>query len=101
LRLAMGLFRRRRECPWSTTPEGPISRRTSMNWQMRVITGGQVGTDQGALRAARVAGLLTGGWAPQGWMTEGGAGTWLADFGLVECPRAGYPRALWWLAKML
>jgi hypothetical protein len=36
----------------------------------RVVTGGQTGADQGGLRAARAAGIATGGWAPQGWLTE-------------------------------
>lgn len=50
-----------------------------------VISGGQTGADQGGLRAARAAGIPTGGWAPKGWHTEDGPATWLADFGLKEC----------------
>jgi len=46
----------------------------------RVINGGQTGVDQAGLRAAR-AGIPTGGWPPQGWLTEAGAAPWLADFG--------------------
>jgi hypothetical protein len=57
---------------------------------MRVITGGQTGVDQGALRAARTCGLATGGWAPLGWETEVGPAPWLADYGLVECSEPGY-----------
>mgnify|MGYP001036458900 CR=1 FL=1 len=68
----------------------------------RVITGGQTGVDQGALRAARAAGIATGGWAPRGWLVEGRydliarrhvdePAPWLADFGLIECPEPGYP----------
>jgi hypothetical protein len=57
----------------------------------RVITGGQTGADQGALRAARVAGIGTGGVAPRGWLTEDGPAPWLAGWGLVECDRPGYP----------
>lgn len=57
----------------------------------RVVTGGQTGVDQAALRAARAAGIPTGGWAPLGWLTENGPAPWLADFGLVECPEPGYP----------
>lgn len=57
----------------------------------RVISGGQTGADQAGLRAARTAGILTGGTAPKGWLTEDGPAPWLADFGLVECDRAGYP----------
>jgi hypothetical protein len=32
----------------------------------RLISGGQTGADQGGLRAARAAGIETGGWAPLG-----------------------------------
>lgn len=59
-----------------------------------VLSGGQTGADQGGLRAARAAGLRTGGWAPRGWLVEAwpdpgpavGA-AWLASWGLLECPR--------------
>ncbi|HJZ54171.1 MAG TPA: putative molybdenum carrier protein, partial [Gemmataceae bacterium] len=57
----------------------------------RVITGGQTGADQGGLRAARAAGIATGGFAARGWETEAGPAPWLADFGLVECETPGYP----------
>jgi hypothetical protein len=52
----------------------------------RVISGGQTGADQAALRAARACGIPTGGWAPRGWLTEAGPAPWLAEWGLVECP---------------
>jgi hypothetical protein len=51
----------------------------------RVISGGQTGTDQGGLRAARACGIPTAGWAPRGWLTEAGPAPWLADWGLIEC----------------
>lgn len=57
----------------------------------KVITGGQTGVDQAALRAAKTCGIPTGGYAPKGWLTEAGAAPWLADFGLVEHPAADYP----------
>jgi hypothetical protein len=71
----------------------------------RIVSGGQTGADQGALRAARAAGVPTGGWAPKGWLTEGpidpgtckpwpkdvAARELLEGFGLVECPERGYP----------
>ncbi len=57
----------------------------------RVISGGQTGVDQAALRAATAAGIPTGGTAPKGWATEEGPAPWLADFGLVECTEPGYP----------
>src|SRR5262249_6057013 len=40
----------------------------------KVISGGQTGVDQVALRAAKACGIPTGGWAPKGWRTEDGAG---------------------------
>lgn len=58
--------------------------------RMTVISGGQTGVDQAALRAAISCGLRTGGYAPKGWLTEDGPAHWLADYGLVECPDPGY-----------
>lgn len=57
----------------------------------RASSGGQTGADQAGLRAARACGLSTGGTAPKGWETKDGPAPWLADFGLVECERPGYP----------
>jgi hypothetical protein len=57
----------------------------------KVTSGGQTGADQAALRAARAAGIPTGGYAPKGWLTEDGPAPWLADFGLTEMPTADYP----------
>jgi hypothetical protein len=45
----------------------------------------------GALRAAKAAGVATGGYAARGWQTEAGPAPWLADYGLIECPTVGYP----------
>jgi hypothetical protein len=70
----------------------------------RVITGGQTGADQAALRAARAFGIPTGGYAPRGWLTEGPidpetggpfprevcARELLQGFGLVECGEPGF-----------
>jgi len=58
---------------------------------LTILTGGQTGVDQGVLRAARARGLPTGGFAPKGWLTEDGPAPWLAEWGLQECPEAGYP----------
>jgi hypothetical protein len=58
---------------------------------LKILSGGQTGVDQAALRAARAAGLETGGWAPLGWETEAGPAPWLAEFGLVVCSEPGYP----------
>jgi hypothetical protein len=37
----------------------------------RVITGGQTGADQAGWRAAQACGIVTGGWMPMGYRTEG------------------------------
>lgn len=39
---------------------------------MKIISGGQTGVDQAALRAAKEVGWETGGWMPKGFMTEAG-----------------------------
>lgn len=57
---------------------------------IKVISGGQTGVDQAALKAARRLGLETGGLAPKGWRTEAGPAPWLADYGLVESHSGGY-----------
>jgi hypothetical protein len=57
----------------------------------KAICGGQTGVDQIMLSAAKKYGFPTGGTAAKGWMTEDGPAPWLADYGLVECPIAGYP----------
>lgn len=49
-----------------------------------IVSGGQTGSDQGALFAAKALGIRTGGYAPKGWVTESGPAPWLADYGLVE-----------------
>lgn len=56
----------------------------------KVISGGQTGADQAALRAAKAAGIPTGGWTPRGWLTEDGPAPWLAEYGLEQCPGADY-----------
>jgi hypothetical protein len=56
----------------------------------KLISGGQTGVDQAALRAAKACGIPTGGWAPKGWMTEDGPAPWLAEFGLQEHASADY-----------
>ena len=57
----------------------------------RIVSGGQNGVDQAGLRAARAVGIATGGWAPHGWTTLDGPAPWLADYGLAEHARPGYP----------
>lgn len=56
-----------------------------------IISGGQTGVDLAALTTASALSIPTSGWAAQEWKTEDGPAPWLADFGLRECPRPGYP----------
>ena len=37
---------------------------------VKIVSGGQTGVDQGALEAATQLGLEFGGWAPHGWLAE-------------------------------
>lgn len=47
---------------------------------------------QAELRATRACGIVNGGFAPLGWLTEGGPAPWLGtEYGLVECETPGYP----------
>lgn len=58
----------------------------------RVISGGQTGADQAGLKAARVVGLETGGWAPKNWRTDDGPNLNLRDiYKLEEHPSFNYP----------
>ncbi|HKG23815.1 MAG TPA: putative molybdenum carrier protein [Blastocatellia bacterium] len=57
----------------------------------RVISGGQTGVDQAALRAARERGLALGGWCPPGRACE--AGIIPSSFPLQETPEDRSPGA--------
>lgn len=57
----------------------------------RVISGGQTGADKAGLRAARVAGIPTGGTVPRGWRTERGTDLELRAFGVLEHESSDYP----------
>ncbi len=62
---------------------------------LTIISGGQTGVDQTALRVARGMSFPTGGTAPKGWRTDEGPAPWLATFGLVESFSAQYnPRTI-------
>lgn len=66
----------------------------------RVISGGQVGADQAALRAARHLGLETGGTAPPGYRTSAGPQReLLAGYGLVEHEDRGSAVASGYIAR--
>jgi hypothetical protein len=58
----------------------------------RVISGGQSGADQAAWRAAKAAGIPTGGWMPLGFLTEDGPRPEFAElYGAREHPSPEYP----------
>jgi len=57
----------------------------------KVISGGQTGSDQGALIAARDYGIPTGGWMPKGFRTlEGNCPSFAEEFNMVEHPAENY-----------
>jgi hypothetical protein len=64
----------------------------------RIISGGQTGVDQAALRVAKSFQIPTGGWAPKGYLTETGPAPWLArEYGLREAQfPAGEPTEPRW-----
>jgi hypothetical protein len=63
-----------------------------MRPKLRIISGGQTGADIGGLRAAKAAGLETGGWMPKGWLTEEGSHPEYAElYGLEQLQTKGYP----------
>lgn len=56
-----------------------------------VISGGQTGADQAGLRAAKCAGIATGGWMPRGFLTEDGRHPeFAAMYGIKEAFIASY-----------
>lgn len=58
----------------------------------RIISGGQTGIDQLRLEVARSLGILTGGVAPKGYVTEDGPNSLLRDrYGLTEHISSDYP----------
>ena len=59
----------------------------------QVISGGQYGVDQAGLRAAKLCGIATGGWAPKGYITVQGSRKKLlqGEYGLKEASSSKYP----------
>jgi hypothetical protein len=58
----------------------------------QIISGGQTGVDQAALRVAKMLNIRTGGWIPKGWKTDEGPAPWLGtEFGLIETRSDKYP----------
>ena len=70
---------------------GELISKVAKSWPlMRIISGGQCGSDQGGLDAAAYWGYETGGWVPAGWLTELGPMPWLVEFGCVEAGSSDY-----------
>jgi hypothetical protein len=58
----------------------------------RIVTGGQTGADQAGWRVARACGVPTGGWMPQGFLTEEGPRPEFAQlYGAREMPTDSSP----------
>lgn len=58
----------------------------------KIISGGQTGADQAGLRAAKLLGIDTGGWMPQGWRTQEGPRPEFRElYGSQEHERDDYP----------
>jgi hypothetical protein len=58
----------------------------------KIISGGQTGADQGALAAAKILGIDTGGWMPQGFRTQTFPRPEFRDiYGMFEHTRREYP----------
>jgi len=59
---------------------------------LTVISGGQTGSDQSALRTAKSLRIPTGGWLPKGWLTEDGPRPeFRQEFGMLEHHSPAYP----------
>lgn len=56
----------------------------------KIISGGQIGADQGGIAAGHDLGIETGGTAPLGYRTKSGPNPKLAKLGLVESNTANY-----------
>jgi hypothetical protein len=57
----------------------------------KIISGGQTGSDRGALDAAHAIGIDRGGWAPKGWRAEDGIIPNFYRVGMRESHARAYP----------
>jgi hypothetical protein len=61
-----------------------------------IISGGQTGADEAALRAAKLWGIPTGGWMPKGWRTLDGPKPQFEElYGMKEHSSTGYKERTW------
>ena len=59
---------------------------------VKIVSGGQCGADENALKAAKAAGLQTGGWLPNGSRTlDGPRPDLLTEYGMQEHTSPLYP----------
>lgn len=68
-----------------------------VNWKLeKVISGGQIGADIAGVRAAKVAGIPTGGYMPVGWITYNGLRPeYEQEFGMIESLLGSYRTRTW------
>lgn len=66
-------------------------------WQLeRVVSGAQVGADIAGLKAAKAAGIPTGGYMPLGYLTlHGMRPEYAEEFGIKETTNTSYPTRTW------
>lgn len=57
----------------------------------KIISGGQTGADQGGIKAGSWENIETGGWIPNGFLTEDGPNPSLAKYGIKEHSSDKYP----------
>jgi hypothetical protein len=64
--------------------------------QLRILSGGQTGSDQAGWRAAKASGLPTGGWMPYGFLTEDGPRPEFRElYDANEMPTPDYAARTW------
>ena len=71
----------------------PSAKKWNLKESTTVISGGQVGADQGGLMAAKQFGIKTKGYAPFDYMTSNGNDYSLKDkYNIIAIKRSSYPK---------
>jgi hypothetical protein len=76
----------------SAQPDSP--RRSALEYDLRIVSGGQTGADRSALDWARARCVPHGGWCPQGRLAEDGAIA--SHYPLNETPSPAYLQRTEW-----